>query len=158
MSFWAPYMEQMRKNEEQYARMQADGKSKEEIEIEDLQKRQVIISQQLEMLDAATIREYKDNQKRMRYLQEEIDYIKWFDTNKAVVYRFFKLMKEAFLYDCKEIIYPRAVEGGNVEFNGCVLNKEFLKRILKRYGYTVKEDTVYNGKSSGLIIKYGKEN
>ena len=67
-------------------------------------------------------------------------------------------MKDAYISDNKNIIYPRAVEDGNIEYQDCVLNKNFLKRLLKRYGYEVKEDTTYNNQSSGLIIKYRKEN
>ena len=158
MSFWAPYMERMKEEEDKNNKAQMEGKSKEEIEIEDLKRRQLIIADILEMVDAATIREYKDNDKRIKYLQEEIDYIKWFDTHKTEVYKFFQLMKDAFISDNKNIIYPRAVEDGNVEYQDCVLNKNFLKRLLKRYGYEVKEDTTYNNQSSGLIIKYRKEN
>ena len=110
------------------------------------------------MIGAEKIREYKDNQQRIINLQKEIAYTQWFNKNKVAIQRFFELTKKSFIYDNEEVIYPRSVDNDNIEFGDCILNREYLKRTLKRYGYTVKDDTVCNNIPSGLIIKYRKEN
>lgn len=158
MSFWMPFMETMKREEEIYDKMRNENKSREEIEMEELQERQTIISQHLEMLGAETIQEYKDNKRRLAYLQEERDYTQWFNSNRVAIERFFKLMKKSFIDNDEEIIYPRSIDEDNIEFKGCILNRKYLKRLLKRYNYTVKDDTINNNIPSGLIIKYRKEN
>lgn len=157
MSFWMPFMDRMKEEERIYAKMEEENKSREEIEIEELKKRQLTISQKLDMLGAQTIREYRDNQKRIRILQEEINFTKWFEENKKTIQRFFEAMKEHFLFDGEDIIYPRSADEDNVEFSGYILNREHLKKLLKRYNYIVKNDTDYTGKTTGLIIKFKKE-
>lgn len=158
MSFWMPFMETIKREEEIYDKMRNENKSREEIEIEELQERQITIFQKLGMIGAETIREYKDNQQRIINLQKEIAYTQWFNKNKVAIQRFFELMKKSFIYDNEEVIYPRSVDNDNIEFGDCILNREYLKRTLKRYGYTVKDDTVHDNNPSGLIIKYRKEN
>ena len=157
MSIWMPSMYRMKEEERIRTKMKEENKSKEEIEIEELKERQLTISQKMDMLGAQKIREYRDNQKRIRMLQEEIDFTKWFEENKKIIKCFFEAMKEHFLFDGEDIIYPRSADEDNVEFNGCILNREYLKKLLKRYNYVVKNDTDYTGKTTGLIIKFKKE-
>lgn len=104
------------------------------------------------MLGAASIIEIKAIQNRLDELSEEKDYSKWFRNNEPIIEDLFQSMKIHYLTIGE--IYELAYDDENhLKFKNYNLHRDFLLKLLKRYGYIV-EDKLWNGKKIKMVIRY----
>lgn len=142
MSFFAPWMKNIKldvKNEEVAVK---DTRTKEEIEIEEIKK----IIERIEnddMISAGKIREYRSAKKTLELLIEQKEYKEWFEDNKIKIGVFFDKMRNHFLGNDTNIyrIYyyiptdsittlPDIINGEEM-----FLSRKFLQKLLERYGF-----------------------
>ena len=96
--------------------------------------------------------EIKAIQNRLDELNEEEDYSKWFKNNKQIIEDLFQSMKVHFLTvgEIYELAYD---DESHLNFKKHILHRDFLIKLLKRYGYVV-EDKLWNGKKTKMAIRY----
>ena len=104
------------------------------------------------MPGATSIMEIKAIQNRLDELNEEEDYSKWFKNNKPIIEDLFQSMKVHFLTigEIYELTYD---DENHLNFKKHILHRDFLIKLLKRYGYVV-EDKLWNGKKTKMVIRY----
>ena len=106
----------------------------------------------MSMIEAASIMEIKAIQNRLDELNEEEDYSKWFKNNRPIIEELFQDMKVHFLAIGE--VYELAYDDENhLNFKKHILHRDFLIKLLKRYGYIV-EDKLWNGKKVKMVIRY----
>lgn len=81
MSFWAPFMRDMDKEQKIAERAKTEEKTKEEIRLEDAKFRMSCI-EHMSMPGADTIKEYLSLQREVEQLEEESVYSEWFKKHK----------------------------------------------------------------------------
>lgn len=104
------------------------------------------------MLGAESIREIKAIQARLVDLEEEKDYSKWFNNNEPIIEDFFQCMKLHFL-EVGEVYELKYDGEKHVKFKTHSLHRDFLLKLLRRYGYDVKDES-WNGQKNKMIIRY----
>ena len=106
----------------------------------------------MSMLGASSIMEIKAIQDRLDELDTEKDFSKWFKNNRPIIEELFQDMKVHFLAIGE--VYELAYDDENhLNFKKHILHRDFLIKLLKRYGYVV-EDKLWNGKRTKMVIRY----
>lgn len=142
MSFFAPWMKNIKLDVEDKETVVKDTRTKEEIEIEEIKK----IIERIEnddMISAGKIREYRSAKKTLELLIEKKEYKEWFEDNKIKISIFFDKMKNNFLESDTNIyrVYyyiptdsittlPDIINGEEM-----FLSRKFLQKLLERYGF-----------------------
>ena len=92
----------------------------------------------LKFLGASSIKEYNELEREIAELKKDDNYSKWFEENKEILSELFDLLFEMFAIRKEKIVYLDYNMSNDIVFNGHTLKEEFLKELLRRYGYSCK--------------------
>lgn len=142
MSFFAPWMKNIKLDVEDKEVAVKDTRTKEEIEIEEA-KKLIERIENCDMISADRIKEYRSAKKRLKLLIEEEEYKEWFKDNRIRIGIFFDKMRNNFLgtnTNVYRIYYyiptdsittlPDIINGEEM-----FLSRKFLQKLLERYGF-----------------------
>ena len=116
---------------------------KEIVEMEEIEKRLEAIQNLGGMIGAETLREYKGLQERKTKLQEEIDYILWFETHEIKIREFMDSLTSFLMKPFnKTMTFKCTPNAEYVIINNKkeILNRDYLIKFLQKYGYTIERE------------------
>jgi len=143
--------------EQREAFLKSSKIGKEIVEMEEIEKRLEAIQALGGMIGAETVREYKSLQERKEKLQEEIDYILWFETHEIKIREFMDNLTSFLMKPANKTMTFKCTP--NTEYiiindKKEILNRDYLIKFLHKYGYTIEKGNVLGEEAKIIKITY----